>query len=627
MAGPWGSAADDIDAQGAIYDRRLASRLLKFLKPYKKEIGLSIALLGFLSLLEAAGPFLTKIAIDTYVKPATGHGGLPADAMRGLLLIAGAYVVVLAIGFVLRYIQSYTMAMVGQRAMQDLRLTIFRHLETLTPSYFDTRPVGRILTRVTQDVAVLNELFAQGVVAVIGDIFMLAAIVAAMFWMNWKLALVTMTTVILLVIATVIFRSKVRVSYRKVRTRLARLNAFLQEHLQGLDVLKFFNAERKQTRKFDEANRSHYDAHVQNLFYYAVFFPVVEIIGAIALALILWYGGSGILAGTVTFGVVVAFIQYSDRFYQPVRDLSEKYNVFQAAMVASERIFELLDTPPAVVEPEGASAVGRLRGDVEFDHVWFAYKNEEFVLRDVSFRIAPGEKVAIVGATGAGKSSVANLLTRFYEFQRGAIRVDGRDIRSIEGKDLRRQIGLVLQDVFLFSGTVRENIAFGARDRADGQVDQALMEVGGARLHARLPRGLEEEVGERGAYFSMGERQILAFARALHYDPSILILDEATSSVDVETERVVQAALKRLLEGRTSLVIAHRLSTILDADRILVLHKGELREQGTHAELLAKGGIYARLYELQYSKEGAAEDVRLDGESREQPVAADGEQA
>lgn len=627
MAGPWGSAADDIDAQGAIYDRRLASRLLNFLKPYKKEIGLSIALLGFLSLLEAAGPFLTKIAIDTYVKPATGHGGLPADAMRGLLLIAGAYVVVLAIGFVLRYIQSYTMAMVGQRAMQDLRLTIFRHLETLTPSYFDTRPVGRILTRVTQDVAVLNELFAQGVVAVIGDIFMLAAIVAAMFWMNWKLALVTMTTVILLVIATVIFRSKVRVSYRKVRTRLARLNAFLQEHLQGLDVLKFFNAERKQTRKFDEANRSHYDAHVQNLFYYAVFFPVVEIIGAIALALILWYGGSGILAGTVTFGVVVAFIQYSDRFYQPVRDLSEKYNVFQAAMVASERIFELLDTPPAVVEPEGASAVGRLRGDVEFDHVWFAYKNEEFVLRDVSFRIAPGEKVAIVGATGAGKSSVANLLTRFYEFQRGAIRVDGRDIRSIEGKDLRRQIGLVLQDVFLFSGTVRENIAFGARDRADGQVDQALMEVGGARLHARLPRGLEEEVGERGAYFSMGERQILAFARALHYDPSILILDEATSSVDVETERVVQAALKRLLEGRTSLVIAHRLSTILDADRILVLHKGELREQGTHAELLAKGGIYARLYELQYSKEGAAEDVRLDGESREQPVAADGEQA
>jgi ATP-binding cassette subfamily B multidrug efflux pump len=627
MAGPWGSASDDVDAQGAIYDRRLAGRLLQFLKPYKKEIGLSIVLLGFLSLLEAAGPFLTKIAIDTYVKPASGHGGLPADAMRGLFLIAGAYVVVLAIGFVLRYIQSYTMAMVGQRAMQDLRLTIFRHLETLTPSYFDTRPVGRILTRVTQDVAVLNELFAQGVVAVIGDIFMLAAIVAAMFWMNWKLALVTMTTVVLLVIATAIFRAKVRVSYRKVRTRLARLNAFLQEHLQGLDVLKFFNVERKQTRKFDEANRSHYDAHVQNLFYYAVFFPVVEIIGAIALALILWYGGSGILAGTVTFGVVVAFIQYSDRFYQPVRDLSEKYNVFQAAMVASERIFELLDTPPAVVEPEGAAPVGRLHGDVEFDHVWFAYKDEEFVLRDVSFRIAPGEKVAIVGATGAGKSSIANLLTRFYEFQRGSIRVDGRDIRSVEGKDLRRQIGLVLQDVFLFSGTVRENIAFGARDRAGGQVDQALMEVGGARLHARLPRGLEEEVGERGAYFSMGERQILAFARALHYDPSILILDEATSSVDVETERVVQAALKRLLEGRTSLVIAHRLSTILDADRILVLHKGELREQGTHAELLAKGGIYARLYELQYSKEGAGEDVRLDGESREQPVAADGEQA
>ena len=606
MAGPWGSAADDVDAQGAIYDRRLAARLLRFLKPYKKEIAISVVLLAFLSLLEAAGPYLTKIAIDNYVAPASGRGGLPADATRGLMLIAGAYVGVLVVGFGLRYVQSYIMGMVGQRAMQDLRLAIFRHLETLSPAYYDTRPVGRILTRVTQDVAVLNELFAQGVVAVIGDIFMLTAIVAAMFWLNWQLALVTMTTVILLVIATAIFRSKVRVSYRRVRTRLAKLNAFLQEHLQGLDVLKFFNVERKQTLKFDEANRSHYDAHVQNLFYYAVFFPAVEVIGAIALALIVWYGGGGILAGTVTFGVVVAFIQYADRFYQPVRDLSEKYNVFQAAMVSSERIFELLDTPSAVPEPVDAAPVGRLRGEVEFDHVWFAYKDDEFVLRDLSFRVAPGEKVAIVGATGAGKTSIANLLTRFYEFQRGAIRVDGRDIRTVEGKDLRRQIGLVHQDVFLFSGTVRENIAFGSRDRADGQVDQALAEVGGSRLHARLPNGLDEEVGERGAYFSMGERQILAFARALHYDPSILILDEASSSVDVETERMVQAALKRLLEGRTSLVIAHRLSTILDADRILVLHKGELREQGTHAELLAKGGIYARLYELQYSKQREA---------------------
>jgi ATP-binding cassette subfamily B multidrug efflux pump len=626
MAGPWGSAADDVETQGAIYDRRLASRLLQFLKPYKKEIGLSILLLGIISLLEAAGPFLTKIAIDTYVKPATGKGALPADAGRGLLLIAGAYVAILAVGFVLRYVQSYTMSMVGQRAMQDLRLTIFRHLETLTPSYYDTRPVGRILTRVTQDVAVLNELFAQGVVAVIGDLFMLAAIVIAMFWMNWRLALVTMTTVVLLVIATAIFRAKVRVSYRRVRTRLAKLNAFLQEHLQGLDVLKFFNVERKQTRKFDEANLSHYEAHVQNLFYYAVFFPAVEVIGAIALALILWYGGSGILAGTVTFGVVVAFIQYADRFYQPVRDLSEKYNVFQAAMVSSERIFELLDTPPAVPEPAAAGEVGRLRGEVEFDHVWFAYKDEEFVIRDLSFRIAPGEKVAIVGATGAGKSSIANLLTRFYEFQRGTIRVDGRDIRTIEGKNLRRQIGLVLQDVFLFSGTVRENIAFGARDRAAGEVDRALAEVGGSRLQERLPRGLDEEVGERGAYFSMGERQILAFARALHYDPSILILDEATSSVDVETERVVQAALKRLLEGRTSLVIAHRLSTILDADRILVMHKGTLREQGTHAQLLAKGGIYARLYELQYSKQGGEERAG-DSAPAAEPVAAEGDDA
>ncbi|HKW51657.1 MAG TPA: ABC transporter ATP-binding protein, partial [Candidatus Eisenbacteria bacterium] len=432
---------------------------------------------------------------------------------------------------------------------------------------------------------------------------MLFGIVGAMLWLNWKLALVTLTTVPLLVIATAIFRAKVRVSYRRVRTRLARINAFLQEHLQGLDVLKFFNAETKEWRKFDRANHDHYQAHVQNLFYYAVFFPAVEIIGAVAVALILWYGGGGILQGAVTFGVVVAFIQYADRFYQPVRDLSEKYNVFQSAMVASERIFELLDTKPAVVEPARPTALGRLKGEVEFDRVSFAYKDEEWVLRDVSFRIAPGEKVAIVGATGAGKTTIANLLTRFYDFQKGSIRVDGVDIRDVDGKTLRRQIGLVLQDVFLFSGTVRENIAFGDRDRAGEEVDRALQEVGGSRLAARLPGGLEEEVGERGAYFSMGERQILAFARALHYDPSILILDEATSSVDVETERTIQAALKRLLEGRTSLVIAHRLSTILDSDRILVMHKGELREQGTHAELLAKGGIYARLHELQYGRQ------------------------
>lgn len=610
MAGPWGSAADDIDAQGAIYDRRLAGRLLRFLKPYRKQVVLSVFLLAVLSLLEVAGPYLTKVAIDTYVKPTEGSGAsaLPADAGRGLLLLGAAYIAVLVFAFALRYAQTYVMSMVGQRAMQDLRLSIFRHLGTLSPSYFDTRPVGRILTRVTQDVAVLNELFAQGVVAVIGDLFMLAGIVGAMLWLDWKLALVTLTTVPLLVAATAVFRAKVRVSYRRVRTRLARLNGFLQEHLQGLDVLKLFNAEAKETRKFDRANRDHYIAHLQNMFHYAVFFPTVELIGALGLGLIVWYGGMGILEGAVTFGVVVAFIQYVDRFYQPVRDLSEKYNVFQSAMVASERIFELLDTRPDVPEPASPRAPGRLRGEVEFDRVSFAYKDEEWVLRNLSFRVRPGEKVAIVGATGAGKTTIANLLTRFYEFQEGSIRVDGIDIREIEGRALRRQIGLVLQDVFLFAGSVRENIAFGARNGSPDRVDRALAEVGGARLQARLPRGLDEDVGERGAYFSMGERQILAFARALHYDPSILILDEATSSVDIETERVIQEALQRLLAGRTSLVIAHRLSTILDADRILVLHKGELREQGTHAELLARRGIYARLYELQYARQRSRGD-------------------
>jgi len=609
MAGPFDSAADEIDARGAIYDGRLAGRLLRFLAPYRREVVLSVILLAAISLLEAAGPWLTKVAIDTYVRPASGEGALPHNASRGLLVLAGAYVSVLAAAFALRYVQSYMMSMVGQRAMRDLRLDIFRHLQTLNPSYYDTRPVGQILTRVTQDVAVLNELFAQGVVAVLGDLFLLFGIVGAMLWLDWRLALVTLTTVPLLVIATAIFRAKVRVSYRRVRTRLARMNGFLQEHLQGLDALKQFNAEDRETGKFDQANQDHYLAHVQNIFYYAVFFPVVEIIGALSIALILWYGGGGILAGTVTFGVVVAFIQYAERFYQPVRDLSEKYNMIMSAMVASERIFELLDTKPAVPSPPAALPLDRLRGDVEFEHVWFAYQGEDWVLRDVSFRVAPGEKVAIVGATGAGKTTIANLLCRFYDFQKGAIRADGMDLRGVDGKALRRRIGLVLQDVFLFSGSVRENVAFGDRDRGGDAVERALADVGGSRLAARLPRGLDEEVGERGAWLSMGERQILAFARALHYDPDILILDEATSSVDVETEREIQAALHRLLEGRTSLVIAHRLSTILDADRILVLHHGELREQGTHAELMAKRGIYSRLYELQYSRQRVLEPV------------------
>ncbi len=609
MAGPFDTAADEIDSRGAIYDRRLAGRLLRFLAPYRKEVALSVVLLAAISLLEVAGPYLTKVAIDTWVKPASGQGALPADASRGLLLIAAAYVGALAAAFGLRYIQSYMMSMVGQRAMRDLRLAIFRHLGTLGPSYYDTRPVGQILTRLTQDVAVLNELFSQGVVAVLGDLFILFGIIGAMLLLDWKLALVTLTTVPPLIIATAVFRAKVRVSYRRVRSRLARINGFLQEHLQGLDVLKLFNAEEQETRKFDQANEAHYVAHVQNIFYYAVFFPAVEVIGALAIALILWYGGSGILAGAVTFGVVVAFIQYAERFYQPVRDLSEKYNMIQSAMVASERIFELLDTRPGVAEPNAPRVIGRLAGGVEFDRVWFAYRGEDWVLRDVSFRVNPGEKVAIVGATGAGKTSIANLLCRFYEFQKGAIHADGADIREIEGTALRRQIGLVSQDVFLFSGSVRENIAFGDRARGGDAVARALAEVGGGRLVARLSQGLDEEVGERGGNFSMGERQILAFARALHYDPSILILDEATSSVDVETERTIQAALHRLLEGRTSLVIAHRLSTILDADRILVLHKGELREQGNHTELLAKGGIYARLYALQYSRQRVTEPV------------------
>ena len=607
MAGPFDSAADDIDATGAIYDRRLAGRLLRFLAPYRREVVLSVLLLAAISVLEVAGPYLTKGG-DRHLRE-TGLGPWRASGRRLARTAADRECLRERAGgaFALRYAQSYMMSMVGQRAMRDLRLAIFRHLGTLSPGYYDTRPVGQILTRVTQDVSVLNELFAQGVVAVLGDVFILIGIVGAMLWLDWRLALVTLTTVPLLAIATVIFRAKVRVSYRRVRQRLARINGFLQEHLQGLDILKFFNAEEKETRKFDRANHDHYVAHAQNIYYYAVFYPVVEVIGALAIALILWYGGGGILAGAVTFGVVVAFIQYAERFYQPVRDLSEKYNMIQSAMVASERIFELLDTKPAVPEPAAPRTLARLQGQVEFDRVWFAYDKEDWVLRDVSFRVAPGEKVAIVGATGAGKTTISNLLCRFYEFQKGTIRVDGADIREVEGRSLRRQIGLVLQDVFLFSGTVRENVAFGDRDRGGDAVERALAEVGGARLAARFPRGLEEEVGERGGYLSLGERQILAFARALHYDPAILILDEATSSVDVETERDIQAALHRLLEGRTSLVIAHRLSTILDADRILVIHKGEVREQGTHAELLAAGGIYARLYELQYSRQRVLE--------------------
>jgi ATP-binding cassette subfamily B protein len=589
------------------YDMRLMRRLLGYLRPYRLRVAGAVALLFAGSLIELAGPYLTKVALDE---------AIPNRDLGFLGTLVAVYLASLVLAFGFEYGQALLTTWLGQRIMYDLRGQVFAHLQRLSLRYFDKNPVGRLMTRVTNDVEALNEAFSSGIVTVFGDVFTLVFILAAMLQLNWRLALVTFTVLPFVFAAAFVFRGLIRKAFRDIRIRLARINAYLQEHLGGMRVVQLFGRERQVMDRFATINREHTEANLRSITYYALFFPVIEVLSAVAMALILWYGGWQSLDGTLSVGLLAAFLQYTRRFFRPIQDLSEKYNLLQGAMAASERIFELLDTAPEVREPADPLALPVPgRGEIEFRDVWFRYDDGgEWILRGVSFTAKPGERVAIVGATGAGKSTIINLLMRFYDVDRGEIRLDGVPIDRVPLAELRGRIGLVLQDVFLFSEDVRRNIRLGRDDIPDERVHEAARRVGFEPFVQRLPAGWEQPLGERGTSLSVGERQLVSFARALAFDPLVLVLDEATSSVDSELEAQIETALGELMRGRTSLVIAHRLSTVQHASEILVLHHGEIRERGTHAQLLQKGGLYARLYELQF--------VRM-REARAQADAAD----
>lgn len=622
---------------GKAYDGRLMRRLLTYLRPYKLHVAVALAAIILKSGLDVLGPFLTKIAIDKYLtKSPNSHswiGDRLSDApLTGIAQIGGLYVGILVFTFTFEFIQTYLMQWTGQKVMFDLRRQIFCHLQYMHVGFFDKHPVGRLVTRVTTDVDALNEMFTAGVVSIFEDVFVLAGIIAIMMKMNWKLALITFAALPLIVYATLIFRDKVRDSYRRIRTAIARINSFLQEAVSGMLVLQLFNREKRAFNKFSDINASHMEAFKDAIMAYSVYYPVVEILSAIAIASIIWFGGNDVIRGVASIGVLVAFMQYAQRFFRPIQDLSEKYNILQSAMAAGERVFKLLDTkievtsPAITKQPQGP-------GRIEFEHVWFAYNfsgrdggetgvpvrpeaavtggragtpvsplttEPDWVLRDVSFVLEPNETIAVVGHTGAGKTTLISLLMRFYDVQRGAVRIDGVDIKEMNLDDLRNRFGVVLQDPFLFSGTVAGNIRLGTARIQDADVEQAAEDVNLADFIRTLPGGFKEEVRERGSTLSTGQKQLISFARALAHNPKILILDEATSSVDTETELRVRDALNRMVEGRTALIIAHRLSTIQRADKIIVMHKGQVREMGSHQQLLAQRGIYYKLYQLQY---------------------------
>jgi ATP-binding cassette subfamily B protein len=584
-------AALEPDARA--YDARLLRRMVGYLRPYKWRVALALLLLFAGAALELAGPYLTKVALDQ---------AIPQRDAALLTQLVAFYVGALVLAFATEYLHTLLTAWLGQRVMFDLRTEVFSHLQRLSLRYFDRNPVGRLMTRVTNDVEQLNEAFSAGLVTVFGDVFTVLFILGLMLQLNWRLALVTFTVLPLVAVTTFTFRSVIRTAYRDIRVRLARINAFTQEHVSGLRVVQLFGRERPVMESFKQVNADHLEAHLRSITYYALFFPVIEVLTAVALALILWYGGGETIQGAMTVGVVAAFLQYTRRFFRPIQDLSEKYNILQGAMAASERIFELLDTEPevrAAADPLRLPEPGR--GEIEFGDVWFRYDDDgEWVLRGVSFVARPGERVAIVGATGAGKSTIISLLMRFYEPSRGEVRFDGVPIHRVPVAELRGRISLVLQDVFLFSEDVASNIRLGDKGISDSAVRQAAVRVGADRFVQRLPGGYAQPLGERGLSLSVGERQLVSFARALAFEPLVLVLDEATSSVDSELEAQIDVALAELMRGRTSLVIAHRLSTVQSADQILVLHHGELRERGTHGELLRRGGLYARLHELQF---------------------------
>jgi ATP-binding cassette subfamily B multidrug efflux pump len=603
---------------GKPYDARLMRRILRYLRPYRPSVAFALVCIGLYSVLTSMGPFYTKQAIDRYLAPSTrlaSHGivdrwldrFLSSDPVRGVGQLALLYLLTLLFEFVVEYGQTYAMQITGQKLMYDLRMEIFSHLQRLHLAYFDHNPVGRLVTRVTTDVNVLNETFTQGVVTIFGDVLTLGFIVLVMMRMNPRLALVSFAVLPLIMLVTRWFRKRVRESFRRVRLAVAGINSYLQEHVTGMTVLQLFNREERSREEFSAINDVHRVAFKDAIFAHAVFYPLVEVLSALAIALILWYGGLRALAGATTFGVVVAFIQYAQRFYRPIMDLSEKYNVLQEAMASAERIFTLLDTPVEITSPAAPVPAIASRGQIEFRNVWFAYQKSEgepeWVLRDVSFTVEPGQTLAIVGHTGAGKTTLISLLLRFYDVSRGEILLDGVDIRLLDLGVLRRNFGVVLQDPFLFTGTLESNIRLGTERITIQEVEEAAEEVNVADFVRSLPAGFATPVQERGATLSVGQKQLISFARALAHRPRILILDEATSSVDTATEHRVREALESMVVGRTSLVIAHRLSTIQKADRILVFHKGQLRETGDHQTLLSHKGIYWKLYQLQYKEQ------------------------
>ena len=624
-------AIQEEEVLGKAYDARLMRRLLTYLHKYRWQVTVALIAIVLKAGADVLGPYLTKVAIDKYLASHTeAHSMLDRflsrNPLTGIAQIAGMYTGLLLFSFLLEFAQTYIMQWTGQKVMFDLRAQIFRHLQRLHISFFDKNPVGRLVTRVT------SEMFTAGVVSIVEDVFVLLGILVIMLNMSWRLALITFAVLPLIFYATSIFRRKVRESYRRIRVAIAKINAYLQEHVTGIVVLQLFNREKKSYERFEEINRTHMDAFKDAILAHAVYYPVVEVLSATAIALVVWFGGNQVMRNLVTLGVLVAFMQYAQRFFRPIQDLSEKYNILQSAMASSERIFKLLDTPAEIVSP-ATPKVPQGPGRIEFDHVWFAYrtlaqaaeeaaskgekliaiaggngdlaKEYDWVLRDVSFTIEPGETVAIVGHTGAGKTTIISLLLRFYDVQKGAIRIDGVDVRDMDLNDLRRRYGVVLQDPFLFSGTVADNIRLGSRWIEDESVENAAEQVNVADFIRSLPGGFAEEVRERGSTLSTGQKQLISFARALAHSPKILVLDEATSSVDTETEFRVREALTRMVEGRTSIIIAHRLSTIQRANKIIVMHKGQVREVGSHQQLLAQHGIYWKLYQLQYKDQEA----------------------
>ena len=624
-------AIQEEEVLGKAYDARLMKRLLKYLHAYRWQVAAALVAIVLKAGADVLGPYLTKVAIDKYLARHTEAHSLldrflSPRPLTGIAQIAAMYIGLLLASFLFEFTQTYIMQWTGQKVMFDLRSQIFRHLQRLHISFYDRNPVGRLVTRVTTDVDALNEMFTAGVVSIFEDIFVLLGILVIMLNMSWRLALITFAVLPIIFYATSIFRGKVRDSYRRIRVAIAKINAYLQEHVTGIVVLQLFNREKRSYERFEKINRTHMDAFKDAIMAHAVYYPIVEVLSATAIAMVIWFGGNEVLRNFVTLGVLVAFMQYAQRFFRPIQDLSEKYNILQSAMASSERIFKLLDTPAEIVSP-AKPKVPEGPGRIEFDHVWFAYRTMaqaaaeaaskgeklkptvssedptqewDWVLRDVSFVFEPGETVAIVGHTGAGKTTIISLLLRFYDVQKGAIRIDGVDIRDMELSELRRRYGVVLQDPFLFSGTVAANIRLGTRWIEDESVEDAAEQVNVADFIRSLPAGFEEEVRERGSTLSTGQKQLISFARALAHNPKILILDEATSSVDTETEFRVREALTRMVEGRTSIIIAHRLSTIQRANTIIVMHKGHVREMGSHQQLLSQHGIYWKLYQLQY---------------------------